>query len=174
MQAQSAASTTYSNLGSGTWNIVGSTTTVDARDNTGTNPTGGTDVPIYLLDGTTLFSANNSDMWNGILSSNVSLDQNGDALSDNRTWTGSDGDGTNSGGATNNLALGEGTAGGPNVRTGNSALASGGWMIDFNSDPDNQSSVYAMSGVLTVVPEPASLALLGLGSLAMLVRRRRG
>ncbi len=47
-----------------TWTAIGSTSTVDARDNTGTNPTS-TGVPIYLLDGISKIADNNADLWDG-------------------------------------------------------------------------------------------------------------
>lgn len=56
-----------------TWNAIGSTATVDARDNTGTNPEVAPGVPIYLLNGT-LLAANNADLWDGSVSSPLSVD----------------------------------------------------------------------------------------------------
>jgi hypothetical protein len=93
VQGVAAASTTFPDLGNSIWKIVGSTTTVDARDNTGTNPGVETGVPIFLMDGATAIALNNADLWNGI-SNAVSLDENGLAFSDNRTFTGTLSNGT--------------------------------------------------------------------------------
>lgn len=45
-----------------TWFAIGSTATIDARDNTGTNPNSSTGVPIYRIDGYRVFD-NNLDLW---------------------------------------------------------------------------------------------------------------
>ncbi len=47
-----------------TFNCIGSTADVDARDNTGTNPNVSVGVPIYLVDGTTLVANDNADLNN--------------------------------------------------------------------------------------------------------------
>ncbi|CCQ53010.1 MULTISPECIES: hypothetical protein [Crocosphaera] len=44
-----------------TWNAIGSTSTVDARDNTNTNPEENIGVPIYLIDGNRVAN-NNADL----------------------------------------------------------------------------------------------------------------
>ncbi len=172
-----AASTTYTNLGLVNWFIVGSTAAVDARDNTDTNPfVDGAGVPIYLTDGTSLFAANNSDLWNG---ANIfpDKDENGNTLAENRAFTGSLADGTEVNDATDQVALGGDTNlgnGATNVRTGNNqAAGAAGWMTNFNEDGNATNSVYAMSEILTVVPEPSTTALLGLGGLALIFRRRK-
>ena len=51
-----------------TWTAIASTFTVDARDNTATNPIeDGAGVPIYLLDGLTKIADNYSDLWDSSL-----------------------------------------------------------------------------------------------------------
>jgi hypothetical protein len=45
-----------------TWKAIGSTSTVDARDNTGTNPNSSVGLPIYRLDGG-LIASTNQFLW---------------------------------------------------------------------------------------------------------------
>lgn len=47
------------------WKVIGSTATVDARDNTGTVPTGAGQYPIYRLD-KALFFNDYAEMWSGV------------------------------------------------------------------------------------------------------------
>ena len=48
------------------WFAIGSTNTVDARDNTSTNPNNADpSVPIFLVDGTTVIATDNADLWDG-------------------------------------------------------------------------------------------------------------
>ena len=54
------------------WNAVGSTSSVDARDNTGTNPTVDTGVPIYLSNGTKLVD-NSPYFWGGLITSPMDI-----------------------------------------------------------------------------------------------------
>ena len=59
-------------LGGATWKVVGSTATVDARDNTHTNPgVDGAGEPIVRMDGTFVIANNYADLWNGINNSHV-------------------------------------------------------------------------------------------------------
>ena len=57
-----------------TWTAIGSTSTVDARDNTNTNPGTATGVPIYLLNDTRL-AADNADLWNGTIQNPLNVDR---------------------------------------------------------------------------------------------------
>ena len=50
-------------LSGATWKVIGSTQTVDARTNTGTTPPGGE--ATFLMDGSTVFATNYTDLWNG-------------------------------------------------------------------------------------------------------------
>lgn len=62
------------------WNVLGSSWTVDARDNTGTNPTnaGHVSVPIYLLNGTRIADGN-ADLWDGSLAAPINITESGSA-----------------------------------------------------------------------------------------------
>ena len=150
VQGVAAASTTYPNLGNAQWKIVGSTATVDARDNTGTNPDlNGTGVAVFLMNGRTAAANNNGDIWNGINVA-VGLNENGTAESEDRAFTGTLPNGTKVTG-TGDQPLGSFGEGLGNIRTGNSASTGGGWMTNFNIAYTTQQKVFAMSDLLTVV-----------------------
>lgn len=142
VQSAANASTAYPTLGSVTWKIVGSTATVDARDNTGTNPGSGTGVPVFLTNGATKIANNNTDLWDGI-SAAVNFNENGVLLNEDRAFTGTLSNGTKVTG-TGDQPLG----GTPNVRTGRSDNLN--WMTDFNSPAASFNSVFAISDVLTI------------------------
>ncbi len=88
--------------------VVGSTATVDARDNTGTTGAG---VPIYWLNGAKV--ANDyADFYDGSWNSRAERDQRGrdDSFQSNGVWTGSNNDGTKHGfplGASSNVRVGD-------------------------------------------------------------------
>jgi Bacterial Ig-like domain (group 3)/MBG domain (YGX type) len=152
-----AAGLGTSPLGPVTWKVVGSTATVDARDNTSTNPgVNGTGEPIVRMDGTFLIANNYADLWNGIVASHepgqnflgVHLDENGAVVIDERVRTGSNADGTAS--ATQMLgAVGD-------VQTGRNyapdfygSYGATSWIADWRAS--GQGRVYALSGVLTII-----------------------
>ncbi len=161
------------------WKVVGSTDQINARDNTGTDPTtDGVGVPIFLLNDT-LLVGNYTDLWENRLERDPSITEMGEALS-TKVWTGSHNDGT----AAPTQYLGSGTLpelGYAAPLFGNSTpTISGtgenrnGWMFDWAPGPTMPNySFYAMSSVLTVpdptsvVPEATSLLTWSLGLLAL-------
>ena len=75
-----------------TWKAIGSTASVDARDNTGTNPTLSTGVPIYLIDGNRVAN-NNADIWDGSILTGIDrTPQESGVLT--LVWSGTSDDGT--------------------------------------------------------------------------------
>ncbi|GCL53112.1 hypothetical protein NIES3806_04420 [Microcystis aeruginosa NIES-3806] len=141
-----------------TWKAIGSTSAVDARDNTGTNPSS-TGVPIYLINGNKVAN-NNADLWDGSLQHPINLQPN-DVISSNLVWTGSVYLGT---GLTQNQ-LGGGFFGSVAVGRADSVVFSD-WIAQTTDVSSTAKSLYAMSSVLTVpgnqpapvpVPEPSSL-----------------
>lgn len=68
--AEAAAITALNDLGT-TWTAIASTATVDARDNTGTNPSS-TGVAIYRLDGTRI-ADDNADFWDQEIEANINI-----------------------------------------------------------------------------------------------------
>ncbi|MCF7955715.1 MAG: PEP-CTERM sorting domain-containing protein [Phycisphaerae bacterium] len=155
------------------WNVIGSTATVDARDNTGTNPlVDGVGVPIYLVDGTTLVANDNTDLWDGVYTGSgqdntggvqhiIDQTENGDVFA-HWPFTGTNLDGT--------AALPLGSGGNVSQGQGNDPTR---W-IWRQWTWQNVSSELPMYAMSAVIPEPATMALLGLGGLTLLRRRRNG
>jgi hypothetical protein len=136
-----------------TWKAIGSTQTVDARDNTGTNPSS-TGVPIYLIDGN-LVANNNNDMWDGDILRNIDrtpIDISGLV---GYVWTGSTSIGTHKPG----FELGSLTTNNGLIGMGKSTLSDVGWIETDSLDHDSRAHLYAMSGVLTApgAPQPVSV-----------------
>ena len=156
-----AAGLGTSALGPVTWKAVGSTATVDARDNTGTNPTISTGEPILRMDGTFVIANNYADLWNGINASHVVgqnylsvyLDENGVERIDERVRTGSAVNGTAS-----TAMLGGSADATPRVQTGRNynpnfygGYGGNEWMQDWGENAADAGRLYAMSGILTIV-----------------------
>ncbi len=160
-----AAGLGSSALGPVSWKAVGSTATVNARDNTGTNPgVNGVGEPVLRMDGIFVIANNYADLWNGINNSHVAglnylsvhLDENGVETIDERVRTGSSGNGTASTDA--GRVLGGSAEGTPRVTTGRNyapdfygGLGGNGWMQDWSEEAASAGRVYAMSGILTIV-----------------------
>lgn len=166
--------------GIGGWKAIASTSAVDARDNTDTNPTASVGVQIYLLDdGSTKIADNNADLWTGStlprLDHALDMDETGTTIPGlaNYAWTGTSSDGTKYiwplGRVGTNLA-------------GRIESNSTTWIFSSGFDAKTALHLYAISGVITVpgpgsgdLPEPTTLAIFGLGlaGLGFMRRRRR-
>lgn len=143
-----------------TWTAIGSTDTVDARDNTSTNPGAGTGVEIYLLNNTILAS-NNLDLWDGSIANSLNVNEQGILSPSVGVWTGT---GPTGAGA------GIQTLGGADAFTivGLSGAPNAAWIAAATAKPDTANlSFYAISGVLTAIPEPGTALLMGMGLVAM-------
>jgi len=138
------------------WTAIASTATVDALDNTGTGAGGG--VPIYSTGGALLF-VDHTDLWDGggPLSS-LTAASGKLVATKSGTWTGTASDGT--------AASGLGTAT-PTFGTGATFFDAG------TASQTNLKPLYAISGVLTIVPEPGTLSLVALGLLGYAASGRR-
>ena len=165
-------------LGDATWKVIGSTSEVDARDNTSTNPNAdGVGSPILLVDGITVVANNNADLWDHSIQHIIDQTETG-ATKAHWPFTGSYWDGTVSTGKPN-------TNGGPLGSTGEVTQGNGSSTTDwvwrqFTSDPvATELPLYALSDPLTVggvIPEPATITLLATFGLLlglMGIRRRR-
>jgi len=162
------------------WNVIGSTSLVDARDNTGTNPnTDGTGVPIYLVTPTTsvddavgaMVADNNAKLWSGNIDHIINADENGNAKT-HWPFTGTKLDGTKSdyvnthGGPLDDASIAQGNGGSTTEWIWRQ------WTARPWPDSGNGKSylpVYAMS---EIIPEPATIGLLGMGALALIRRKR--
>jgi len=152
-----------------TFSVIGSTATVDARDNTGTNPTLGVGVPIYRLDGLRV-ADNNADLWDGSIANPILYQANGVARPV-EVWTGSGVDGRR------DPWDGGSSFGTTHPTFGFANMAGSGWVYAGSQyDGFGRSyTYYGMSGVLTVVPEPSSIVLAAFAGIGLLCacRRRR-
>ena len=169
--AQMQALATAAGLPGTDWRVIGSTSLVDARDNTGTNPdVDGVGVPIYLVDGTTLVASNNADLWDGEIAHIINQDENG-ATKSHWPHTGTYLDGTVCDPDNPDyVAYGRGLDDPSLIAQGNgSSTTEWVWRISTQRPPSEQLPLYAMS---EVIPEPATICLLALGGLALLRKKR--
>jgi hypothetical protein len=146
------------------WNIVGATTLVDVFTNTGLAATGG--VPVYLVDGTA-FATDNAYLW-GLGGTTLRVNESGEAAHfGSAIQTG--------------LNVGPVTYAGKELDSGG-AVGQGGDDPGYNPWYGNgdswmgalgNTSLFAISGVITPVPEPATMSLLAIGGIALLRRRKK-
>lgn len=124
-----------------TWNVIGSTSTVDARTNTATDPdVNGTGEPIFLIDGSTLLANDYPDLWNGLRNA-YSLNEKGDFF-EGSVATGSNGNGT----ADAERYLGGSDETPPRITHGRSSeIDDGRWMRVYNGNASSQWYYYALS-----------------------------
>jgi len=146
-----------------TWTAVGSTSAVDARDNTETNPFNAShaDIPIFLLDGTKLVDSN-ADLWDGTIDNQFRVRRDGTIAptTGGFQWTGTDDDGKSASGGFDQFALG--TTNGSHVMVGNNFSSTGNndWVEHFVDTKNNTKFMYAISGELTV-PSPYTMTMFG-------------
>ena len=162
------------------WNAIASTASVDARDNTGTNPSAA-GVSIFLLNDT-MFATGNGDLWDvvlhaGAILTTLSINEAGSFTSE-LVWTGTSVDGTGSWGP-----LGEEEASTGLSSFGFSSYSAHTWIRYSDEIFDETNSFYAMSDVLTIptpaggagsaVPEPGTILLFGVGLAGLGYMRRK-
>ncbi len=88
-------------LGAVNWYAIGSTNTIDARDNTFTTNLD-TDGAIFLMNGSEVVANNLADLWDGAVDTRIDNDENGNVSSISTpiwtswtaVWTGTNNDGT--------------------------------------------------------------------------------
>ena len=144
------------------WQALASTISVNANDS-GRLPLSSS-AGIFLVNGVNVTSGA-TDLWDGSINAPINLDESGNARN-SQVWTGSFADGANHG----IYALGNTFTFGA---TGNSQLATAGW-INFSTAPSqNVLSFYGISQELTVVPEPSSILLCGTMAIIGCLKRTR-
>ena len=145
-------------LGSVTWKAIGCTSTVDAKDNAIVSG------PVYRTDGE-LVASGYDDMWTGGISNPISVTEDGQGSYTGRVFTGSAG-----GGVTHEFCLGSGDY----ALRGDAGSSTGDWLVKSGKlQVDDTEPYYGLSAPLSVTPEPATLALLGLGGLGLVLGRKR-
>ena len=134
-----------------TWTVIGSTVPVSAIANTMTDPTpaGDNGVPIFRLDGVKI-ADHYDDLWDSSLDATLSIDETGGTVLA-FLWTGS----TSTGLPYPSFELGSAT---PII---GSTLQSDLHWISTGTSLSVPRSFYAMSGVLTAVPEARAWLMLG-------------
>ena len=142
-----------------TWTAIASTPSVDARDNTGTNPGGGSGDPIYNTNDQ-LVATGNPDLWDGAIAVPILYDENGNVRSSN-VWACTLTDGTG--------APGLGSCGG----VGRSFESNARWINFGSQSASTQNPLYGISGTLIATPEPGTALLLGAGLLGIAAGGRR-
>ena len=150
------------------WFVIGSTHSDDARDNAVVS------APVYLLDGITKVADGFADIWDGTIDNPIHIDQYGTSVSNpDPVFAGSQADGTEYFPVvgTSNVQRFLGST--SNVQLGDPAATNSDWIFDpgISSNGDLR-SFYALSELLTVVPEPTAGSLIAFGMLAVLWRRR--
>lgn len=149
-------------LGAVTWNAIastnadwGGTATVDARDNTSTNPaTDGSGVAIFLIDGTTKIADDYVDLWDGTIDNRIDrTESNGAYVAPagspfagfGGVWTGTDAFGANRGRA---------ALGGDSADLGLTIAVNSQWTRRSEvGDNDLPLGMYALSEPLTVAAQ---------------------
>ena len=151
VQAAAASSATFGSLGNATWKVIGSTETVNARDNTGTTGTGGE--AIFLTDGSTVIGNNYGDFWDGhdVGTQDIDLDENGSVRPQSSVFAGITGNGStvntrwlgasvvNKGNGTIVVETGQVNPNNPNR-----------WARQFNQLVTSSQPFYALSDPLTI------------------------
>ena len=144
-----AEASTLANLSAATWNAIGSTETVTAKANTGTDS--GTGEAIFLMDGTTVFAKNYADLWNGT-SVYLNIDENGVGDISSDVFAGTMPDGTQ----VDDRYLGTTipSKGNPPtqvvVETGKTWKTGSGWIRIYNAGPTSKLRFFALSDPLAV------------------------
>jgi hypothetical protein len=125
------------------WFAVASTSTIDARDNTGTNPGLSAGVPIFLLNDTKLVDSN-TDLWDGTIDTkfNRTAADTESTVPFHIVWTGSLQSGVK---FSDNDALGQSEA-----VVGFTTQVDTGWVASAIPPTSQQHFLYAMSAPLTV------------------------
>jgi hypothetical protein len=146
------------------WTAIASTPTVDARDNTGTNPLS-IGVPVFSVDATSRIANNNADLWDGMLTQFINLDEAGVGRPNLEVWTGSQ---------TTGVAAPSNALGDDPVQAGFTSSLNNSWIAVGPASNTVLRPLYGISAELTAVPEPGAfvcIGAIGIGILGVRLRR---
>lgn len=168
VSGQALASSSLADLNTD-WSVIGSTSAVDAKTNTATDPALDASVPIYNLAGL-MVASSYTDFWDGFLLNPINVDQYGDTWAQ-RVFTGT---------ATDGSGIAYRQLGGPygyRVQFGSSQSTGTGWTSVDWAGTGTSLHYYAISDVLgqqmSPIPEPATILLIGSGLAGLAAARRR-
>lgn len=151
------------------WSAVVSTSTINARDNTGTRPSvagGSVGVPIYLVNGARLVNSYD-DLWDGSIDVAFDVTESGDTVTSGTllVGTGTQIDGTVFPGRPMGASFPE---------IGILSSTAGNWIRFDASLPETQRRIYAISDVIELpIPAPNALSLTIFGLVGIALTRRR-
>jgi hypothetical protein len=141
-----AAGATYNGSVVG-WSVIGSTFAVNAINNIGQTQT-----PVYLADGTLITtSTTSSGLWSGSILNPINQDLSGTVSSNLAVYTGTTATGQHSSNPLDSFS----------ITIGNSGKTNSTWVQGVAFPDLIPLRMYGISQVLTAVPEPSSLLLLG-------------
>lgn len=152
--SQLAASSAIPLIKDASWKALGSTSNINARDNTKTNPQiNGKGCLIVLSDGSTILAQNNQDLWDSNLLNPINKDENGNSLPANanmNVFTGSSKDGTKSpfGQVLGNNTLSE--PGHTFIQTGSASAKDKRWIYQFRFDDFSKQRFFALSAPIII------------------------
>jgi hypothetical protein len=135
---------------------------LDAVGNIACNP-GCANIPIFLVGGTEVAASTNA-LFNAatvsLLNNGINEDQNGNSIS-GYVWSGSFSDGTQA------ISTFDNTLGGSDIAEVGFAGTTGGGAIDGGQFGNRGTAfpIYAISGVISPVPEPVTASLLAFGGI---------
>lgn len=142
------------------WRAIGSTATVDARNNVGGY---GTSVPVYLVTGTRVadnLTTSAGGLWSGSLLASVRIDIDGIATTRVDAWTGSSANGT---------GFPSETLGTLTPRRGSGSFTNAAWLDSRNSSNISSYLLYAVSEELVVPPDPTPVPTLSEWALVLML-----
>ena len=157
-EIQALADASSLNLNPVKWNVIGSTTTVDARDNTSTNPNvNGAGHSIFILDGTTVIANDFNELWSGTIQNPINIMDNGSTF-DRTPWpyTGTLANGTKRTGTS--AANPQRTPFGGSAPGQGTLTANNWWIYRVNTSSTSQLPYYGMSERLFVIDTTDTVA----------------
>jgi hypothetical protein len=147
-----------------TWKAIASTSSISGFNNIG----GASSLPIYRMDGV-LIANNTTDLWDTTIANLINVTELGTNTPSQFVWTG-----TLSNGGIDGFPLGHtGDAQNRVTRGWTTTLSPHVWTQGNLTNKSTSYPLYGISGPITVVPEPGTFVVAGLGMIGLLVAARR-